>query len=105
MVKLLTPAEDTFLDLYLVEISNLQGGPCTRALRAWGLGPIQLPALLYAANESLRETGVDTLVWLERKPTETAIVPWKSRDELLAREQELKRIYKVSDLRTGKTSH
>jgi hypothetical protein len=90
-MKLLTPIEKEFLDVFLHEATNSPfTGPATRALHAIGVEYGDITYLAWAYNQEVLRTCFDWGHSDEVAPP----VPWPNRETTIRRDQELQRLWK-----------
>jgi hypothetical protein len=97
-MKILTPAEQAFLDVFLHEATTSPfTGPATRALHSIGVEYGDLPYLAWAFEQEVPRT---SFAWGHSAEVAPPL-PWTTRDAVLRRNQEIQHLWKQAQTKTG----
>jgi hypothetical protein len=100
-MKILTPSEKSFLDVFLHEATTPPfTGPATRALHGIGAEYGDLPYLAWAYEQESPRTSFELGHSADQPPP----LPWTNRDAVLRRNQEIQRLWEQARTKTGAAS-
>ncbi len=89
-MKLLTPEEKTFLDVFLFEVTTSPfTGPATKALHSIGVEYRDISYLAWAYN---REVPMTSFGWGHASDVAPPL-PWATREDVLRRDREIQRVW------------
>jgi hypothetical protein len=97
-MKILTPSEKSFLDVFLHEATTSPfAGPATRALHSIGVEYADLSYLAWAYEQEVPRTSFEWGHSADVAPP----LPWTTREALLRRNQEIQRLREQAQTKTG----
>jgi hypothetical protein len=97
-MKILTPAEKSFLDVFLHEATTPPfTGPATRALHSLAVEYGDLSDLAWAYEQQVPRTCFEWGHSADVAPP----LPWTTRDAVLKRNQEIRRLREQAQTKTG----